>query len=71
MADQADDAAALLAARRWDANLVVGLSFGGMVGRNLAFLEGDPYGPHGMKVSTGQAVTLGTPVPAMQSEARN
>ena len=31
----------------------------------------DPYGPNGQKVSTGQAATLGTPVPAMQSEARN
>jgi hypothetical protein len=77
---------------------VVGPSFGALVARKLAFLEGGrqflrpdpegfarplafmagdssrhPYRPHGMKVSTGQAVTLGTPVPAkaMQSEARN
>src|ERR1700722_16029680 len=36
MADYADDAAALLAARGWDSCLVVGVSFGGMVAQELA-----------------------------------
>jgi hypothetical protein len=45
--------------------------------RPLAFMAGDssrdPYRPHGMRVSKGQVVTVGTPVAAlaMQSEARN
>jgi 3-oxoadipate enol-lactonase len=36
MGDFADDAAALVAARRWDSCLVVGVSFGGMVAQELA-----------------------------------
>ncbi len=36
MADYADDAAALLAARGWGSCLVVGVSFGGMVAQELA-----------------------------------
>jgi 3-oxoadipate enol-lactonase len=36
MADYADDAAALMAAQGWDAALVVGVSFGGMVAQELA-----------------------------------
>ena len=36
MADYADDAAALMAAQGWDAALVIGVSFGGMVAQELA-----------------------------------
>ena len=36
MADYADDAAALMNDQRWDAALVVGVSFGGMVAQELA-----------------------------------
>ena len=36
MADYADDAAALMAAQGWEAALVVGVSFGGMVAQELA-----------------------------------
>src|SRR6185503_21038769 len=36
MADYADDAAALMASQGWEAALVVGVSFGGMVAQELA-----------------------------------
>jgi 3-oxoadipate enol-lactonase len=41
MADYADDAAALMAGQGWDAALVIGVSFGGMVAQELALRHPD------------------------------
>lgn len=41
MADYADDAAGVIAAQGWDAALVVGISFGGMVAQELAIRHPD------------------------------